>query len=159
MTTEADERAWPPGRVSCCDSGASSTACTFSKALMSRSAVCERSERRSVGERELIECSSPVALTNCSTLAALLHERARFALRLPSPGHPIAHAQALRLQCGGLVGLQQALGAAQADVHRMVGVAHQRYGSLTELPWEAIVLSLKQWPARRPRQPPSPPGP
>ena len=149
----------PPGRVSCCGSGGSRTACVFSKALLARSAVCERAERRSVGERELIECSSPVTHMNCGTLAALLHERARFALRLPSPGHPIVHAQALRLQCGGLIGLQKALGAAQADVHRMVGVAHQRWGSLTELPWEAIVLSLRQWPARRPRLPPSPPGP
>lgn len=148
----------PPGRISCCE-GSSSMACVFSKALLARSAVCERSERRSVGERELIECSSPVALTNCGTLAALLHERARFALRLPGPGHPIVHAQALRLQCGGLLGLQQALGAAQADVHRMVGVAQQRWGSLTELPWDGIVLSLKQWQARRPRQPPSPPVP
>jgi hypothetical protein len=148
----------PPGRVSCCDGG-SSAACVFSKALLARSAVCERAERRSVGERELIECNSPVAHTNCDTLAALLHERARFALRLPSPGHPVVHAQALRLQCGGLLAVQQALGAAQADVHRMVGVAHQRWGSLTELPWAAIVLSIKQWQARRPRLPPSPPAP
>jgi len=85
-----------------------------------------------------------------------LHERSRFALRLPSPGHPIVHAQALRLQCGGLGGLQQALGAEQADVHRMVGLAQQRHGSLTELPWEAIVRVLTQWPARRPRQPAAP---
>jgi len=143
----------PPGHLSCCDSRASAAACVFSKALLARSAVCERAERRSVGERDLIECTAPVAHVNCSTLAALLHERSRFALRLPSPGHPIVHAQALRLQCGGLGGLQQALGAEQADVHRMVGLAQQRYGSLTELPWDAIVRVLKQWPARRPRQP------
>ena len=149
----------PPGRISCCDSGSSGTACVFSKALLARSAVCECSERRSVGERESVECNSAVAHTNCGTLAALLHERARFALRLPSPGHVMVHAQALRLQCGGLIGLQQALGAAQPDVHRMVAVAHERHGSLTELPWDAIVQVLKQWQARRPRQPPSPPEP
>ncbi len=148
----------PPGRIACCASGGGSTACVFSKALLARSAVCECAERRSVGERELIECNSPVAHTHCSTLGALLHERARFALRLPSPGHVIVHAQALRLQCGGLAGLQQALGAEQADVHRMVGAAHERYGSLTELPWDAIVQVLKQWQARRPRSPRLSPG-
>jgi hypothetical protein len=150
--TDADA----PGRTSCCGSGGSSAACVFSRALLARSAVCERAARRSVGERDLIECTTPVAHINCSTLAALLHERSRFALRLPGPGHPIVHAQALRLQCGGLAGLQQALGAEQADVHRMVGLAQQRHGSLTELPWEAVVRVIKQWPARRPRQPAAP---
>ena len=130
-----------------------STACVFSKALLAGTAVCDRATRRSVGERELVLCTSPVAHTNCGTLAALLHERARFALRLPSPDQPMVHALALRLQCGGLRGLQLALDVAQPDVHRMVGVAHERYGSLTELPWGEIVQALIQWQAQRPRRP------
>jgi hypothetical protein len=138
-------------RNTCCESSA---VCVFAKALLARAAVCELATRRTVGEREIIECPSPVARTNCGTLGALLHERARFALRLPAPGHPVVHAQALRLQCGGLAGLQQALGAAQANVHRMVGTAHERYGSLTEVPWDAIVDAIKAWQSRRPRRPP-----
>lgn len=144
------------GRTSCDDRSPAGAACVFSKALLACTAVCDRATRRSVGEREWVLCTSPVAHTNCSTLAALLHERARFALRLPSPGQPVIHAQALRLQCGGLIGVQQALGAAQADVHHMVGVAHERYGSLTELPWGAIVQTLMQWQAQRPRRPARP---
>lgn len=132
----------PPAPTACCESGA---VCVFAKALLARAAVCELACRRSVGERELIECSSVVARTNCSTLAALMHERARFALRLPSPGHPMIHAQAMRLHCGGLIGLKQALGVTQPDVHAMVGVAHERYGSLTELPWDSIVRDLVGW--------------
>jgi hypothetical protein len=96
----------------------------------------------------LIECSSVVARTNCGTLAALLHERARFALRLPSPGQPLIHALAMRVHCGGLIGLQQALGAAQPDVHAMVGVVHERYASMSDLPWDSIVRDLVAW---RPR--------
>lgn len=137
---------------SCCGEGRGAAACVFARALLARTAVCERAARRTVGERELIECSSPVARTNCGTLSALMHERARFALRLPAPGHPIVHAQVLRLQCGGLIGMQQALGSAQADVHRMVGQAHSDYGSLTELPWDAIVQTIRQWQAHRPRR-------
>lgn len=122
--------------------------CVFARALMARTATCELAERRSLGERELLECRSPVARINCGTLAALLHERARFALRLPAPGHPLMHAQALRLHCGGLQGLQRALGAARADVHATVVLAQQRHGSLTDLPWEAIVGELLQWQPR-----------
>jgi hypothetical protein len=138
----------PPRANACCGSGA---VCVFAKALLARAAVCELSVRRSVGEREIVECGSMVARTNCATLAALMHERARFALRLPGPGHPMIHAQALKLHCGGLSGLKHALGAAQPDVHAMVGVAQERYGSLTALPWEAIVRDVFAWQPHRRR--------
>lgn len=143
----------------CCDGGRFAAACVFSRALLARTAVCERAARRTLGERDLIECTSPVARTNCGTLAALLQERARFALRLPAPGQPIVHAQVLKLHCGGLAGLQQALAAPQADVHRMVGQAHARYGSMTELPWDEIVRTIRNWQAHRPRRPHKPVAP
>lgn len=141
----------PPGAL-CCDSD---RACVFAKALLARTAVCERAERRAVAERVLVECASPVARTNCGTLAALMHERARFALRLPSAGRPLIHMQALRLQCGGLKALQQSLGSDEPDVHRMVGAAQERHGSLTELPWDTLVAALAAWqPPRRGRSRP-----
>jgi hypothetical protein len=137
----------PP--ISCCESA---SACVFAKALLARAAVCELAQRRAVAERDIIECPSPVARTNCTTLAALLHERSRFALRLPSAGQPLIHAQALRLQCGGLLGMQRALEVPLADVHRMVGAAHERHGSLTDLPWQSIVQVLVQWQPHRSRR-------
>ena len=140
----------PPATVaSCCDG---ELACVFSKALLAHSAVCELSARRALAERETIECSSPVARINCSTFAALLHERARFPMRLPAAHKPLMHMQALRLQCGGLLALQKTLSLDKPDVHQMIGATHERYGSLTELPWEALVSELVAWqPPRRGR--------
>jgi hypothetical protein len=138
-----------PGPAGCCESR---SACVFGKALLVRAAACELAVRRSLGERELLECGSPVARLNCETLAALLHERARFALRLPAPGHPLMHAQALRLHVGGLQGLQQALAAPAADVHVMVGLAHERHGSLVDLPWDRVVRHITQWQPRTRRR-------
>ncbi len=135
--------------AACC---AGRGSCVFSKALQARIAVCERSERHTRGERDVIDCASPVARTHCTTLAALLHERARFALHLPRVGQPLMHAQALRLHCGGVLGLQRALGAAHADVHHLVGAAHERHGSLADLPWDAIIRDVAAWQARRPRK-------
>ena len=133
------------GRASsCCDTR---SACVFAKALFARSAQCGLAHRRAIAEREVIECPSPVARMNCRTLERLLHERACFALKLRA-GAPPMHVQALRLQCGGLQALQQALAAPVADVHDLVGLAHERYGTLTGLPWDAIVQALVQW---RPR--------
>ena len=126
--------------------------CVFAKALLSRHASCARAARHAEGEQLHLTCTSPEARQHCAALAALLHERSRFALRLPSPRHPLLHAQALRLQCGGLAALQQLLGDAGTDVHHTVTQAQQRYGSLTELPWSALVAELAAWqPPRRAR--------
>lgn len=132
----------------CCDSSA---ACVFSKALLAQQAGCTLATRRDLGEQLLLECRSPLARTNCGTLAALMHERARFALRLPPPGRPLIHVHAMRLQCGGLAALQRVLECDGRDVHQMVGLAHERHGSLTELPWRPLVGALVEWQPRRRR--------
>ena len=123
--------------------------CIFAKALLAQTAACALSRRRAIAERIVVACGSPVAHTNCATLAALLYERARFALRLPAPGRPLIHMQALRLQCGGLTALREVLGQPVDDVHEMVGLVHERHGSLTELPWDRLVALLAAW---KPRQ-------
>jgi hypothetical protein len=142
----------PAGDDACCGDGP--RACVFAKALLAQQAACELARRRSVGERSVVDCGSPVALTNCSTLAALLRERARFTLRLRPESRPLLHVQALRLQCGGLEALQQVLDAAERDVHRLVVRAQQRHGSLAELPWAALVAKLAAWQPRRRRTAP-----
>ncbi|MCP5269632.1 MAG: hypothetical protein H6932_00175 [Burkholderiaceae bacterium] len=125
--------------------------CVFSRALLARAAGCDCVTRRALGEREVLECSQPVARTNCSLLRALMRERARFALKLPTGEAPLMHAQVLRLQCGGLLGLQQVLGTGRADVHHLVAEAQARHGSLTALPWDAIVATMRGWQPRRRR--------
>lgn len=132
----------------CCGGG---HGCIFAKALLARSASCSLAERQSVGERELLQCRSPVARMNCGTLAALLHERSRFALRLPAPGQPLMHVHALKLQCGGLTALRGTLGSATQDVHELVREAQQAHGSLADLPWQAMVMAMVAWQPRRRR--------
>lgn len=135
-----------PPPASCCDGTRS---CVFSKALLAHAASCAKSQRRALAEHECLECGSPVARINCSTLAALLHERARFALKLPPAGRPLMHVQALRLHCGGLAALGQLLGSGRPDVHEMVREVQAQHGSLQALPWEQIVPTIAAWQPRR----------
>lgn len=135
--------------------------CVFSRALLARAASCECVQRRTLGERDVLECTQPVARTNCALLRDLLRERARFALKLPPAGTPLMHAQVLRLQCGGLAGLQRVLDQPHRDVHRLVADAQARHGSLVELPWANVVAAMRDWaPRRRSGAPPpqAPPG-
>lgn len=135
--------------------------CVFAKALLAAEASCECSRRSTVGERLAIECRSPPARANCATLLALLQERGRFALKLQSPGRPMTHMQALRLQCGGLAALRQLWrtsepgsgGSPSSDVHQCVLAARQAHGSLSDLPWTEIIRHLTAWQPPRRRRP------
>lgn len=129
--------------------------CVFQSALLSRCATCELAAKRSLAEREVWVCTLPTAHINCETLSRLFHERATFPLRL-HPGSPMTHAMEMRLQSGGLLGMQQVLGTAKADVHQMVQQAQRAHGSLTGLPWAQIVESIVNWQPRK-RASPQPP--
>lgn len=138
----------------CCDI---EQGCVFAKALLARAATCELARRLRAGEHEVLACSSPAARERCGSLATLLHERARSALRLPPPGKPLIHVHALRLQCSGLAALQQVVAGPDADVHRMVTGAQQQHGSLAGLPWGPLVAAAATWqPHRRGRPAASP---
>ena len=131
---------------SCCHGAA---ACVFSKALLAHAAHCGLAQRQSAGEADVLVCASPVAHVNCSTLMALMRERAGFALRLPRPPAPLMHAKSLQLQCGGLAALRCSLQTDEADVHELVGLAHERHRSLMDLPWQRLVDAMVAWQPRR----------
>ena len=122
--------------------------CVFAVALQARQVECELAGKQSLAEREVLACIQPTAHLNCEMLERLLLERATFPLHL-HPHAPLTHATVMRLQCGGLRGLQQALAASRADVHRMVRQAQDEHGSLTGLPWDQIVQTIVAWRPRR----------
>jgi hypothetical protein len=125
-------------------------ACAFGRALLARHAGCPLATLALEGEAERPRCAAPVANANCRTLRALLRERATFA-PLPPPGAPLPHAVELRLQCGGLRGLAEALGdapEAPADVHALVARAQQRFDGLLGIPFEPVVAAIMLWEGR-----------
>ena len=83
--------------------------CVFENALLSGCAVCELSASHAVAERQIIACTSPVARVDCGQLAELLREKSAFALRLTSTRRILPHAMMMKIQCGGLQGMRQAL--------------------------------------------------
>lgn len=126
--------------------------CVFRAVLLARQAVCERAVRHSLAEREVVACSQATSHLNCSTLERLFIERATFPLKL-HPGAALTHGTLMRLQCGGLLGLQRVMDAppppAQNDVHRLIAQAQAAHGSLLQLPWERIVEAILAWQPRR----------
>lgn len=130
-------------------------ACAFARAIVARQGDCRLVTMVLRGEAERPHCISPVANTNCRTLRALVRERSTFALRLPPAATPLTHATEMRLQCGGLRGLAQALGdtpGPPADIHDLVTRARDAFDGLLGIPYVAVVASVASWEGR-PRSP------
>lgn len=122
--------------------------CAFEPALAAACVTCTAAVRRALAEREAIGCGSPAAQCRCAAFAALLRERAAFALgRTPNGAWP--HAALRRLGCGGLAGLRACVDPAEGDVVRLVAAASARYGEFAQLPWQPIVAAVAATPTRR----------
>lgn len=125
--------------------------CVFERALLTRHAVCDLALRHQIAERESIACTDTAAHAACAHMSALLRENSSFALGLAATGRILPHAMVMKIQCGGLDGLQALLADAAEvpEVRRLLGLARQRYGELEALPFSEIVQGVAAWKARR----------
>lgn len=129
--------------------------CVFEKALLSGCAVCALAEHHALAERVTIACTSPLVRAECGRLSGFLREKSAFALRLTHTQRILPHAMMMKIQCGGLIGMQQALdGEAPApDVQRLLRIAHERHGDLAALPYSEIIKGVAAFQLRKRRRP------
>lgn len=125
--------------------------CVFERALLARHAVCECAVRHQIAERETIACAQPVARAACGELLSLLREKSAFALGVADARRILPHAMVMKIECGGLDGLRDALapGAPAANVHALVRAGIDTHGALADLPFERIVRGIAAWKGRR----------
>lgn len=126
--------------------------CVFGKAILAACCACPLSDRQAIAEREVIHCSSQPLHEACASLYGLLLGNSQFALRLTHVDAALTHAQNMKVQCGGLHGLQLALDGTEqiADVAALIEAALQAYGSFQELPYSRIVQSVSAFQVRKP---------
>ena len=116
-------------------------ACPFEKSILSGCAACSKAEKRNIAEREAVACNDREALDRCIALRDLLRHNFAFALGRPHIDGPLPHAQEMRVQCGGLKGLQYALDESDEvrDVSALAVMAQQKFGGLADFPYSLIV--------------------
>jgi hypothetical protein len=130
-------------------------ACPFEKALLICQCACREARRVNIAERLAVNCLAARAQSDCSLLLELLRRNSAFALKLTHPDEVLPHAKYVKVQCGGLLGLQAALwpeqvGEAQvADIRGLVLEAQGRFGSLQELPYNEIVRGIAGFQVRK----------
>jgi len=129
--------------------------CAFEKAQEAKRCFCEKAVRTAIAEREAVGCSSAELAADCRELLALLHENARFTLHLPHLEGALPHAKEMKVQCGGLLGLQGVLddGKAEAatvdNIFALLQGAVAHYGGLEQLPYGEIVKAVAAFEIRR----------
>jgi len=131
--------------------------CVFEKTINSRRCSCEKSCRFHLADREGIACKSATANALCGELLNQMRSNARFALHLTSADGPLPHAREIKVQTGGLLGLQSLLhpekSAADSveNAIALVDLAISRFGRLEALPYDVIVQAIVRFEGRKKR--------
>lgn len=127
------------------------TPCAFEKGVLARCVTCSKSEKHLLAERETVNCADAAAQARCMELKALLRGHSAFALKIPRVGAQLPHAKELKIQCGGLKGLQTAMDGTDSveDAFSLIESALAVHGALDALPYSDIVQGVVHFEGRR----------
>ena len=128
--------------------------CVFEKAINARRCLCGLSQRFNLADREGVSCTSETSCIRCTQLLESLRNNARFALQMTNVPGPLPHAKEVKVQIGGMLGLQKLLHPEIINddlVHNINGLteaAIQQFNSLDNLPYSEIVKSVVSFEGR-----------
>ncbi|MCB1754965.1 MAG: hypothetical protein KDJ38_05560 [Gammaproteobacteria bacterium] len=127
--------------------------CVFEKAVFTTRCECQHAERFCLADRQGIECRNPLCLGHCTELLGLLRDNAKFLLHRTHIEGALPHASELKVQLGGLLGLQAVTFPELKsdnihDVASTVEEARSRFKHFSELPMADIIQHLAHFKLR-----------
>ena len=131
--------------------------CPYEKAVNSRRCNCSQSKRFNLANREGVACKSAAGNLLCNELLNIMRRKARFSLHVTHATSPLPHAKEIKVQVGGLLGLQKLLDpqAAEAttvaDIYGLTNTAVTSYSGLDALPYNEIMQSVVVFKGREKR--------
>jgi hypothetical protein len=127
--------------------------CAFGKVILSRHCACSKVNKRYAAEREMVACTVDAEREQCHELLDLLRQNSAFALKLTHITPPLPHGPEMRVQCGGLQGLQMEVDGTEevVDISALVEAARLKFGGLEQLPYSKIVQSVVSCEVRKKR--------
>ena len=128
--------------------------CEFEKALTNHLCKCSLSKHFCLADREGYACKSAENASICAKLLKNLRSGSRFLLKLQRTGEPLPHNMEIRVQLGGIEGLQKLLNPERAghkveDIVEIVRQADMIYDGIDALPYSEIVQSVAAIRVRR----------
>ena len=121
--------------------------CEFEKALTNNICKCVLSRHFCLADREGYACNSSKNAAMCAELLKKVRDNSRFLLKLQRTGEPLPHNMEIRVQTGGIEGLQKTLHPDYPvnkieDISAVVEEAISVYGSMEALPYSEIVQTV-----------------
>ena len=137
--------------------------CIFEKTTLLGFANCEHKQKIFLAEREAMSCRSKLAQLNCQLVLNGLRHNARFALQITSAEEPLPHSKELKVQAGGLYGLQQYLNNNDTadtsilsddslrfdssstpinNIYETISQAKEIFGDIKDFPYDEIVKAI-----------------
>lgn len=132
--------------------------CIFEKSINSRRSTCEHGRRFNLADREGVACSSEAGNVRCQVFLDRIRKNASFALQQLHINGPLPHAKEVKVQTGGLLGLQGQLypkkeGAEQVEnIAALLREALDRYQEFDNLPYTELVKSIVHFEGRNKRR-------
>jgi hypothetical protein len=132
--------------------------CPYEKSILTNNCECSKARRFCIAEREGVHCGSDAAQARCLEFLELTRRKARFALKATDEGAALPHAKAMRVQVGGLRGLHVTLApdepvpAKVPNIDGIIEAAIERFGALTDIPFQSIIQQIAAYKGRRDRR-------
>ncbi|MGD8407326.1 MAG: hypothetical protein PVG50_02185 [Thiohalophilus sp.] len=132
--------------------------CIFEKSINSRRSTCEHGRRFNLADREGVACSSEAGNHRCRVFLDMMRKNASFALQQLHIDGPLPHAKEIKVQTGGLLGLQGVLHPEKSDAERVENIAGilreamDRYGDFEQLPYAELVKTIVRFEGRNKRR-------
>ena len=131
--------------------------CVFEKALCSLGCSCSRSQQFRLADRIGYGCASPAAQQQCAIFIEHLRKQTRFVFKLNEITGPLPHNKEIRVQNGGMLGLQKLVDGNSAhkkveDIYALIQVVVKEYGDINKLPYDLLMQSVMAYKARPKRR-------
>lgn len=130
--------------------------CIYEKSINSRQTGCRHSHRFCLADREGISCQDKNGRQLCQNFLEQLRAKATFTLKLAYIGGPLPHAKEMRVQTGGVLGLQALLESeiadknpdAKPDINALLDTALSRYQTVESFPYAELMRSVQNYQGR-----------
>lgn len=109
------------------------TRCYFEKLILLRYGNCEQAKKLFLAEREAFACNSEGAQQQCFNLLERLRSNARFSLQVTQIDGQLPHGKEIKVQAGGLFGLQQLLSHQNVTQTEILHDDDAKFGTQSQL--------------------------
>ena len=120
--------------------------CYFENLLLLRYGRCEQANKLFLAEREAYACQSEEKQGLCLQLLEQLRSNARFSLQITQANGPLPHAKEIKVQAGGLFGLQQLLNDKDLTQTAMLNDEDAKFGEQSQqhAPIQNVCATVEQ---------------